>query len=97
MTTPENDDGQRLEGRASGVNDNDTHAVPPSDEYLADDCATCDRGGSEGRYASLVIRCAWLRAHADLLLDFDRTGQLSADLRDFADLLEVADRLRWFG
>lgn len=35
-----------------------------------------------------ALRVAWLRVHADLLRDADPTGQLTANLRDFADLLE---------
>jgi hypothetical protein len=38
--------------------------------------------------ANLVLRCAWLRVHADLLEPMDPSGQLSAQLRDFAHLLE---------
>lgn len=42
------------------------------------------------------MRCAWLRVHAELLDSFDPSGQLSANLRDFADLIEVADRKGWW-
>ena len=35
-----------------------------------------------------ALRVAWLRVHADFLAPLDPTGQLSANLRDFADLLE---------
>jgi hypothetical protein len=41
------------------------------------------------------LRCAWLRAHADLLYEVDTGGLLSAQLRDFADLLEVVAREGW--
>jgi hypothetical protein len=44
----------------------------------------------------LVLRCAWLRAHSNLLYDVDPGGLLSAQLRDFADLLEVAEAQAWF-
>ena len=48
------------------------------------------------RSADLAMRCAWLRVHADELYDVDPSGQLSAQLADFADLLEVAQREGWF-
>lgn len=41
--------------------------------------------------ADLVLRCVWLRAHADLLVEVDPSGLLSAQLRDLADLLERRD------
>jgi len=43
-----------------------------------------------------MLRCAWLRAHAHLLYDVDPGGLLPAQLLDFADLLEVAEREGWF-
>ncbi len=49
-----------------------------------------------GFHAETALRCAWLRVHANLLFDVDPSGQLSANLRDFADLLEVAEAHRWF-
>jgi len=48
-------------------------------------------------HVDLVLRCAWLRAHSDLLYDVDPGGLLSAQLRDFPDLLEVAEARGWFG
>ena len=47
-------------------------------------------------HADLALRCAWPRAHASLLYDVDDSGLLSAQLLDFADLLEVAEREGWF-
>lgn len=47
--------------------------------------------------ADLTLRCAWLRAHAWEVDAFDPSGQLAAQLRDFADLLEVAQREGWWG
>jgi len=38
--------------------------------------------------ANQELRCAWLRVHADELMAVDPSGLLSAQLRDFADLLE---------
>ncbi|MCW2763609.1 MAG: hypothetical protein JWR85_3810 [Marmoricola sp.] len=38
--------------------------------------------------ADIALRCAWLRHHAYELREVDRTGQLTAALFDFADLLE---------
>lgn len=35
------------------------------------------------------LRCAWLRHHAELLYAVDPSGLLSAQLADFADLLEA--------
>lgn len=46
--------------------------------------------------ADLALRCAWLRAHAGEVAGLDRSGQLAAHLRDFADLLEVAQREGWW-
>ncbi len=43
------------------------------------------------QHAENALRCAWLRVHADLLYDVDPGGQLSAQLRDLADVLEA----RW--
>jgi hypothetical protein len=43
-----------------------------------------------------ALRCAWLRVHADLVRSVDPSGQLSAQLLDFADLLEVAEARGWF-
>jgi len=48
-----------------------------------------------GLHGELALRCAWLREHARRLYEVDRGGQLSAQLRDFADLLEVAERKGW--
>ena len=46
--------------------------------------------------ADLELRVAGLRATADHMYDVDTSGLLSANLRDFADLLEVLDREgRW--
>jgi len=47
--------------------------------------------------ADQALRCAWLRVHADMLGAVDPTGQLRANLLDFADLLEVAEDHGWFG
>ena len=47
-------------------------------------------------YADVMLRCAWLREHALRLLETEPSGALSAQLYEFADLLEVAHRLRWF-
>ena len=59
--------------------------------------------GSDHDHARLVMRCAWLRGSADLLLlqpvDKPVTGDLgllAANLRDFADLIEVAEREGWW-
>lgn len=49
-----------------------------------------------GRRADLALRCAWLRAHASELHAVDPSGQLSAQLLDLADLLEVAEREGWW-
>lgn len=50
-----------------------------------------------GRRADLALRCAWLRAHAsELHTVVDPSGQLSAQLLDLADLLEVAEREGWW-
>lgn len=38
--------------------------------------------------ADQALRCAWLRVHAVELMAVDPSGLLSAQLRDFADLLE---------
>lgn len=46
--------------------------------------------------ADLALHCAWLRAHAEPLRQVDPSGQLTANMRDFADLLEVAQRRGWF-
>lgn len=44
-----------------------------------------------------ALRCAWLRVHATLLGEVDPSGQLRAQLLDFADLLEVAEDRGWIG
>lgn len=46
--------------------------------------------------ADLAMRCAWLREHARHLFSVDPSGQLSVQLMDFADLLEVAQARGWF-
>lgn len=46
--------------------------------------------------ADTALRCAWLREHARHLFNVDPTGQLSVQLMDFADLLEVATDRGWF-
>lgn len=48
------------------------------------------------RRSDLVMRCAWLRAHAWEVDALDPSGQLAAHLRDFADLIEVADLEGWW-
>lgn len=47
-------------------------------------------------HADLVLRCVWLRAHAWEVDALDPSGQLAANLLDFADLIEVADREGWW-
>lgn len=47
--------------------------------------------------ANVALRCAWLRTNAEHTLQFDPSGQVMCAMFDFADLLEVAHRLRWFG
>lgn len=42
--------------------------------------------------AGLVLRIAWLRVHGHRMFEVDRSGQLSAQLWDLADLLERLDR-----
>ncbi len=51
-----------------------------------------DRSGA----ADTALRCAWLRHHAAELLFVDPSGQLTAQLRDFADLLEECQARGWF-
>jgi hypothetical protein len=46
--------------------------------------------------ASVELRMAWLRVMGHEMFAIDDSGQLSAHLWDFADLLEVADRNGWF-
>lgn len=46
--------------------------------------------------AELACRVALLRVRADQAYRLDHTGWLTAQLRDLADLLEVAERERWF-
>lgn len=45
--------------------------------------------------AGYALRCAWLRVHADELRSVDPSGLLSAQLRDFADLLELVQSRGW--
>ncbi|MBF6358377.1 hypothetical protein IU449_28155 [Nocardia higoensis] len=47
-------------------------------------------------HADLVLRCAWLREHANRFDTFAEANLLACQLRDFADLLEVAEREGWF-
>lgn len=47
---------------------------------------------SDRSRADLALRIAWLRVHAERMYDVDEGGQLSAQLRDLADLLEALDR-----
>jgi hypothetical protein len=48
------------------------------------------------RRAAHVLRVAWLRAHGHRLFAVDPTGQTSAALWDFADLLEATENEgRW--
>jgi hypothetical protein len=42
-------------------------------------------------HADLVLRCAWLRSTGHHLYGVDPGGMLSAQLYDFADLLEVLE------
>ncbi len=49
------------------------------------------------RFVDTALRIAWLRVHAEDLRPFDPTGQLSAALADFAELLTVAEERGWFG
>lgn len=51
---------------------------------------------SASEHAEIALRCAWLREHARRLFAIDTTGQLSVQLLDFADLLEVAEQRGWF-
>jgi hypothetical protein len=51
---------------------------------------------ADERHADLALRCAWLRVHADQLHSIELGGQLSAQLLDFADVLEVAEAWGWF-
>ena len=46
--------------------------------------------------ADLELRLAWLRVHAADMYGVDPTGQLSAELLDLVDLLEVAQREGWW-
>lgn len=46
--------------------------------------------------AEIALRCAWLREHANRFDEFDEANILACHLRDFADLLEVAEREGWF-
>lgn len=46
--------------------------------------------------AEIALRCAWLREHAARFDTFGEANLLACQLRDFADLLEVADRKGWF-
>lgn len=52
---------------------------------------------TDERRANLELRCAWLRATAWMVDGLDPSGQLAAQLRDLADLLEVAEREGWGG
>lgn len=61
-----------------------------------DRCARLALSSATLTAADTALRCAWLREHAEQLRPFDRTGQLSAQLRDFADLIEVAQERGWF-
>jgi len=42
------------------------------------------------RHVDRALRFTWLRVHAERLYSVDPCGYLSAQLRDFTDLLEVA-------
>jgi len=59
---------------------------------------TGDRDGprdghwSDSDRSNAALRVAWLRVHAGLLYEVDPGGQLSAQLFDLADLLEVLDQ-----
>jgi hypothetical protein len=48
------------------------------------------------RRADLEMRLAWLRVTGHEMFAIDDSGQLSAHLWDFADLLKVADHEGWF-
>lgn len=43
------------------------------------------------RRADLALRVAWLRVHGHRMFAVDPTGRTSAQLWDFADLLEVLE------
>lgn len=76
--------GHHTEGASKNFNSTDTSVLRAMDARAAE------------KAADVAVRCAWLRVHADLLREVDPSGQLTAQLYDFADLLEVAHRLRWF-
>lgn len=78
---PDHDEGRPGERAASNVNTTDSHILAARD--LQD--------------TELALRCAWLRAHAHEMYAVDASGLLSAQLRDFADLIEVAQRHGWWG
>lgn len=75
------DEGRPLAGPASNVVDTDIQMLPPNDI----------------RDAELALRCAWLRGTAHQMDAVDPSGQLSAQLRDLADLIEVAQARGWWG
>jgi hypothetical protein len=53
---------------------------------------TVTRSVSPHDRAALALRIAWLRVHGHRMFEVDRTGQLSAQLWDLADLLETLER-----
>ncbi|WP_280496774.1 hypothetical protein [Nocardia farcinica] len=55
-----------------------------------------DTARQDAARADLALRCAWLREHAARFDEFDQADMLACQLRDFADLLEVAEREGWF-
>lgn len=56
----------------------------------------CKSTESIRQHAQQALRVAWLRVHAELLYDVDPGGQLSAQLYDFAHLLEALDEEGWW-
>lgn len=50
-----------------------------------------DEVANFNQHADLALRVAWLRVHGHHMFDLDPTGQTSAQLWDFADLLEALD------
>jgi hypothetical protein len=82
------------ENRSRPYNRAATEGTGLADQDQAYDFGRALRARSDQMHANLALRCAWLREHGRRLFDLD--GQLAAQLLDFADLLEVADRLGWF-
>jgi hypothetical protein len=56
---------------------------------------TCGRESLREKRAETALRCAKLRVFADHLQDDTQLAWVAVQLRDFADLLEVAQRRGW--